>query len=284
MAREDLSAPSRWPVSSPAGPGQADHDPADQDLTSYGEPRSQDPGTTSATGGAPAVRPRSRARGARTGYPLAREGHIEYDRVVFFSDAVFAIAITLLIVDLKVTGLDSRHQLYENRFQIAGFVISFAVIGIFWLGHHTLFRYVEAFDRPLILLNLLFLGTIAFLPYPTQLLFTTSDKQATAVSFYAACAAAAGLAEAAVLLQATRPSGGLAPRVSPRFRRNFLFRILPAPVVFLLSIPVAFTAPNATPAVYSWVLIFVGGRLVDRFFPISEEQLAAADEPAPTAP
>jgi uncharacterized membrane protein len=257
----------------------ADQDPVDQDLIGGGA-ISPDIGQSSATATGPAVGRRSRARNARSGYPLAREGHIEYDRVVFFSDAVFAIAITLLIVDLKVAGQNSASDLHANRYQILGFVISFAVIGIFWLGHHTMFRYVEAFDRPLILLNLLFLGTIAFLPYPTQLLFTTSDDQTTAVVFYAVCAAAAGLAEAAVWLQATRPSRSLAPRVGPRFRRNFLLRILPAPAVFLISIPVAFIPPDAVAAVYSWILIFVAGRAVDWFFPIGEEQLKAADGPA----
>jgi uncharacterized membrane protein len=256
----------------------------DQDLISGGGPTGPDPGGSSAAVTGPAAGRRSRARNARTGYPLAREGHIEYDRVVFFSDAVFAIAITLLIVDLKVTGESSRANLHNNIFQILGFVISFAVIGIFWLGHHTMFRYIEAFDRPLIVLNLLFLGTIAFLPYPTQLLFSTSNKQETAVIFYAACAAAGGLAEAAIWLQATRPSRGLAPLVGPRFRRNFLLRILPAPAMFLISIPVAFIPPNAVLAVYSWALIFVGGRLVDWFFPIGAELLKAADEPAPTVP
>jgi uncharacterized membrane protein len=274
-------------VSGPVDPGQAspsqeDQDPVDQDLTS-GDDQAGGPapgGPAPGPGTAAAASPHSGWRGAQAGYPLAREGHIEYDRVVFFSDAVFAIAITLLIVDLRVTGPDSASDLHANRYQILGFVISFAVIGIFWLGHHTMFRYVKAFDRPLILLNLLFLGTIAFLPYPTQLLFTTSDKQKTAVIFYATCAAAAGLAEAAVMLQAFRPSGGLAPQVGSRFRRNFLLRILPAPVVFLISIPVAFIPPNATPAVYSWILIFIAGRAVDWFFPIGQEQLKAADEPA----
>jgi uncharacterized membrane protein len=219
---------------------------------------------------------RSGWRDARSGYPLAREGHIEYDRVVFFSDAVFAIAITLLIVDLRVGGGTSGQELHESLSRIEGFLLSFAVIGIFWLGHHTIFRYVEAFDRPLIVLNLLFLGTIAFLPYPTQLLFSTKISEVPAVVFYASCAAAAGLAEAAVWIQATRPAGSLAPQVGPRFRRNFLLRILPAPAVFLLSIPLAIFAPTASPAVYSWVLIFVGGRVVDWFFPIGKDLLKAA--------
>lgn len=79
----------------------------------------------------------------------------------------------------------AKQELHDAISSIIGFAISFAVIGIFWVGHHSLFRYIKAFDRRLILLNLLFLGVIAFLPYPTQLLSVTSTTQTAAVVFYA---------------------------------------------------------------------------------------------------
>ena len=75
---------------------------------------------------------------------LARAGQLEYDRVLYFSDAVFAIAITLLIVDLRVPDVDdlqSGQQLRDTLPQIGGFALSFAVIGLFWTGHHRLFRH-----------------------------------------------------------------------------------------------------------------------------------------------
>jgi hypothetical protein len=137
---------------------------------------------------------------------LARAGEIEYDRILFFSDAVFAIAITLLIVDLRVPDvaqLQSGRQLRHAIPQIGGFAYSFAAIGLFWLAHHGLFRHIKGLDRPLVLLNLLFLGTIAFVPYPTALLSAAGD-QVPATVFYAASLAAVGLAEAAVWLYAIR--------------------------------------------------------------------------------
>src|SRR5262245_29583651 len=104
-----------------------------------------------------------RGLGRKVVYPLARSGSLEYERVLFFTDAVFAIAITLLVVDLRVPAegvfVDSGHVLREDLSSIIGFAISFAVIGVFWVGHHSIFRYITAFDRRLILLNLLFLGT-----------------------------------------------------------------------------------------------------------------------------
>jgi uncharacterized membrane protein len=94
-------------------------------------------------------------------------------------DLVFAIAITLLIVDLRVPDvaqLQSGRQLRHAIPQIGGFAYSFAAIGLFWLAHHGLFRHIKGLDRPLVLLNLLFLGTIAFVPYPTALLSAAGDQ------------------------------------------------------------------------------------------------------------
>ena len=160
-----------------------------------------------------------RGPGRKVVYPLARAGNLEYDRVLFFTDAVFAIAITLLVVDLRVPEavehVVAKQELHDAISSIIGFAISFAVIGIFWVGHHSLFRYIKAFDRRLILLNLLFLGVIAFLPYPTQLLSVTSTKQTAAVVFYAACAGVAGLAEAAVWAYAPGRVPGSARRSAP---------------------------------------------------------------------
>ena len=105
--------------------------------------------------------------------PLSRAGHLEYDRVLFFSDAIFAIAITLLVLDIRVPGFTDNpaKEIVKAKENILSFAISFVVIGVFWMGHHSISRYIAAFDRRLIALNLLFLGVIAFLPFPTGLLF-----------------------------------------------------------------------------------------------------------------
>ena len=117
-------------------------------------------------------------RGRRALNPLSVAGHLEYDRVLFFSDAVFAIAITLLVVDIRVPEvvLNAATSFMSLDDKILSFVISFLVIGLFWMGHHRLFRYITALDRPVIFLNLLFLGAIAFLPYPTALLFAGNTR------------------------------------------------------------------------------------------------------------
>jgi uncharacterized membrane protein len=195
-----------------------------------------------------------------------RAGFIEYDRVVFFSDAVFAIAITLLAINLYMPRrslVGTAHGLYLAIPSIAGFAISFVVIAFFWIAHHGIFRFVVALDRPLIAINLAFLGMIAFLPYPTELL---SRSHATAaVIFYAVCCALAGLAEAGFWLYATRSSSGLVSPAAEPLRNQYLLRILRVPTVFLLSIPVAIFYPKQAP--FIWLLVWVSGLLINRFWP-----------------
>jgi len=196
---------------------------------------------------------------------LVSSGNLEYDRVLFFSDAIFAIAITLLVVDIRVPALASVHaaeQLRRSLPQIVGFFISFAVIGVFWLGHHGIFRYIVTLDRALISLNLLFLGMIAFLPYPTSLLSVAGDQPA-AVVFYAAWVSMAALTEAAVWLYACRLPGGLIADIPSWLPRYYAFRMLRVPAVFLLSIPVGLVYPTFTP--YVWLLVAVLGTGMRRF-------------------
>jgi uncharacterized membrane protein len=223
-------------------------------------------------------------RGALTGLggrawggdPLVKAGSLEFERVLFFSDAVFAIAITLLVVDLRVpvsATIQAAHLLRTDIRGMVGFGIGFGVIGLYWLGHHALYRRITAMNGPLIRLNLLFLGTIAFLPYPTALLSGTSSDQVASVVFYAAWVAAVGLTEAAIWFYALRIPGLVSADLTTRQRRDAGLRILVAPVVFLVSIPVALAAPG--PAQYVWILVWILGLAVDRRVRESKEMRTA---------
>ncbi|HUC56255.1 MAG TPA: TMEM175 family protein [Streptosporangiaceae bacterium] len=207
-------------------------------------------------------------------HPLVRSGFLEYDRVVFFSDAVFAIAITLLAVNLRVPehGHVSTGKELSNALPgIRGFAISFVVIAFFWVGHHQIFRYITALDRRMIAMNLLFLGTIAFLPYPTDVLSSASGGQAGAVIFYAACGALAGLVEGFMWLYASTRAN-LTSQDIGEVRWFFFLRIMRVPVVFLLSIPIAVFSP--TSALYFWILIWASALVINHYAPnleISEQ-------------
>ena len=91
-------------------------------------------------------------------------------RVEAFSDGVFAIAITLLVLTIAQPGdyHQLRHQLAERWPSLAAYVVTFLVIGIMWVNHHTIFSHLQRIDRGLFYWNLLLLMTIVFLPYPTE--------------------------------------------------------------------------------------------------------------------
>ena len=105
------------------------------------------------------------------------EGAHGLERIVFFSDAVMAIAITLLAIDLKIPQIDPTVAAAElpRRLQAIGpyfmtFFISFVVIGIYWISHHRYFSHIKRYDTRLMLLNLLFLFFIACMLFVANLL------------------------------------------------------------------------------------------------------------------
>ncbi|MCU0729112.1 MAG: TMEM175 family protein [Sphingopyxis sp.] len=106
--------------------------------------------------------------GAPTDHPL--------ERLVFFSDAVFAIAITLLIIEIEVPALErgsnavAWHEFLGLWPSFFAFVLSFLVIGRFWIGHHTAFSQIDHYDGRLAWPNLLLLMAIAFMPFSTAFL------------------------------------------------------------------------------------------------------------------
>ncbi len=93
-------------------------------------------------------------------------------RVEAFSDGVFAIAITLLVLGLAQPRnyADLGHELAHRWPSLAAYVVSFLIIGIMWVNHHSIFTHFERIDRGLFYLNLFLLMTITFLPYPTGVL------------------------------------------------------------------------------------------------------------------
>jgi len=106
------------------------------------------------------------------------------DRIVVFADAVVAIACTLLVlplVDLATQsgGAPVDRLLSDHVGQFGAFALSFAVIARLWVAHHHLFERVAAYDAMIIRLTLVWLFTVAFLPFPTAILATQSGQGAS---------------------------------------------------------------------------------------------------------
>jgi uncharacterized membrane protein len=188
-------------------------------------------------------------------------------RVFALSDGVFAIASTLLALDLRVPENLAPGQLPAALValtpELRGFAISFLVIGLLWLGHHATFRSFRRFSRPVAALNILLLGLVVMLPFPSSVLTDYSDRP-VAVMLYAATVAAILLLQVAMLFVGRR-RGELEPRLS----KPAIF--LPAAstaAVFLVSLPIALVDPAA--AMYFWLVLIPLHYLVDRLAGIRE--------------
>ena len=183
------------------------------------------------------------------------ENEIEFGRIVAFSDGVFSIAITLLVLNLGIDrGLTEGqidNALWEQRDTFFAYAISFAVIGRFWLVHHRFFSEVEAFDGRLIGLNLLYLGSIVLIPFSSELL-GEYNGETTSVVFYSVNLAVVVLL--GQLMGAGARRRGLM-KIDDRTHRENQIRSTYIAGIFLLSVPVAFLAPEIAP--YLWLVLFV---------------------------
>jgi uncharacterized membrane protein len=123
--------------------------------------------------------------GSRSGFGTERDPA----RVVFFSDAVFAIAVTLLVLEIRPPQ-DTRHLFHGLALlwpSYLSYAITFLLIGQVWANHHVMFDHIRAADRMVLFLNTLLLMDIAFLPFAASVLataFRAGQGQRSAVVFY----------------------------------------------------------------------------------------------------
>ncbi|MDB1087589.1 TMEM175 family protein [Streptomyces sp. ACA25] len=175
------------------------------------------------------------------------------ERLAALSDGVFAIALTLLVLDLSLPpGLDSaefRAELHRTLPNLGAYALSFAVIAQYWRGHRQLLAALPSLDERVTALTLLGLALTALLPFPTSLIAEYSAEP-LAVAWYAGNVAAATAVHLALLLIIHRegPLPGAAP-----VRRLDVADLALSFVVFLLSVPLAFVSPGG--ALLFWLLL-----------------------------
>jgi uncharacterized membrane protein len=167
-------------------------------------------------------------------------------RLEAFSDGVFAIAITLLVLEIKVPSPDSGHSLAHGLVELwpsyAGFSVSFITIGIIWVNHHAVFATVDSVDRPLLFKNLLLLLTVSFIPFPTAVMaeYLRADSgESLAAAFYAGSFFVMGVAFR---------------QIWPHAARNWASRVGPA--LYLTAAALAFLNAYLTLAVCAALAIY----------------------------
>ena len=175
----------------------------------------------------------------------------ETGRLEAFSDGVFAVAITLLVLNIKIPGLDSPGKLLEDaalwpvlRYEwpmLVAYFTSFATIGILWLNHHRLFVHIKRTDTALMLINLLLLLIIVFIPVPTALLaeyLIRPDLHAAAIVYsgtFFVLACCFNLLWRYAFYRGRLLGKDVDPRAIAAINRQFSFGPLPYLVVFVLA-------------------------------------------------
>lgn len=193
-------------------------------------------------------------------------------RILALSDAIFAVAITLLVLGVaipEIKGLSGvqlnqelARTLYESMGAIGSYVLSFIVISVYWNAHHRIFQYIKRYDTTLVRLNMLLLLLVTFLPVPTGVIGRYGETP-VAVLFYATSIILIGLLMVAIWSYATHRHRLVERDLQQRVITYYRTRFLLVPVVFLLSLPLifvtlfepTFSGPNVTE--FSWLLTVV---------------------------
>ena len=194
-------------------------------------------------------------------------------RILALSDGVFAIAMTLLILEIAVPAATADTDLPKALLELwpryLAYVLSFVVIARFWVAHHLAFRLIDRYDTVLVWLNLLLLMFVAFLPFPTAVLGEHNGTPAAAV-LYAAAVVLTGTVSVAYWWYASGQGRLLRPDIGRARVRALRARGLVGPVFFALTLPVAAFAPYA--AEILWFLVFPLTRIAYVWFIAEDRQ------------
>jgi uncharacterized membrane protein len=186
-------------------------------------------------------------------------------RLLAFSDGVFAIAITLLIIGVVIPNDTTKFNLNSVLSSLwpnyMAFLISFFVIGLYWIVHVRQLRFVRKYDTGLLWLNLFFLLFIVIMPFTTSIVSRYSSG--TAVIIYAANVALVGYMRTASWFYAAHDHRLVDKRLASTFIRRTTLLNLIAPFIFTLSIGIAFI--DYSLAQYIWISIFVIHVIGSRF-------------------
>jgi len=207
------------------------------------------------------------------GTPLHNELRKEFqlERMILFSDAVFAIAITLLVIEIKipvketlVDGISDKSLLQALGHLIPkfiGFLITFMLVGVYWTIHHRMFGFVTSYTKKLLLLNLVFLFFVALMPFSTGFYSEYAGPELIRqqlkipLTFYVLNFCCLGFLNHIMWRYVTNPKNKVAePPVDPLTAKLAKLRSFLVPFIFLLMLPIAYLS-NVLFAVWVPMLI-----------------------------
>jgi uncharacterized membrane protein len=181
-----------------------------------------------------------------------------------------AIAITLLVLGLEVPSVhevpdvELAEYLRGTFHPLLGFVLSFTLIGTYWMQHYAIFHYIEHVSRPLVIWNGLFLMCVTFLPFPTGLQAAYRHDE-LAMVLYGSTHCVCGLSLLALWIYATLEHRHVPPEISPQVIRSMTWRIILTPIVSVVAIGVSFISLNASKLLFLTIpIIYFSHQAVDK--------------------
>ena len=182
-------------------------------------------------------------------------------RAETFSDGVFAIAITLLILNVTLhrTGGTLGHDLLRLWPSYLAYAVSFLTIGIMWVNHHTIFRHIERVDRLFLLLNLLLLMCVAFVPFPTGIaaeFARSDDSRRAAALLYGITLTTTAVFFNSLWLYASRGGRLLSPNADRREVSGITRSYIPGAPMYGIATLIAFADSRASLILFAVIALF----------------------------
>lgn len=200
----------------------------------------------------------------RSERPLTEDAS-SLDRIGSFSDAVFAVAITLLVLSIDVPqGVGDPNlasQIWALWPKFMAFAMSFAIVGFFWYFHHEMFRYLKRYDYVFIFLNMTLLMCIVFMPFASELISEYGNTE-IATQIYAGSWSLASLVMAVMWHHAAKDKRLVAEDFDGRIARISVLSFGNNFVIFTISIGIAFV--NASAGQFFWIALLPTHVIIQR--------------------
>jgi uncharacterized membrane protein len=179
-------------------------------------------------------------------------------RLEAFSDGVFAIAATLLILSVHASGSPLGPAILKAWPSYAGYAVSFLSIGVMWVNHHVVMHQIARVDRTLLMINTVLLLLVGFVPFPTQLLaanLQSADARAAAL-LYGVTLTLIAILYNALWFYASTGRRLLEEKADPATVRGITLSYIPGPWVYLVATVVAFASPVTSAVLFALIAAF----------------------------
>lgn len=212
----------------------------------------------------------------------AVENLIDEDRVISFSDAVFAFAATLLVLKIDLPNIAPQDVNSTRLFteiidlwpQYLANIVSFLIIAYYWLNHHAIFSLIKKINPGIIWINVIFLIFLSFIPFPVDLFGDYSNNDIV-IAFYCLSLSIAGFLLSAIWFYS------LSQKLTSEYLTSkeikyYSLRFILTPTVFALSIPLSFIDPLLSKV--CWIFVIVGIILLNNSFKFRKNNLVNKEE------